>query len=260
MSAVLPPPQSGQFLEVSFRRLLKSCEEIMAGDSKGRADLQDWRSSPVFHHYEETLQEQLTDLESSTANRVDEKVLQLYRQHVKAISSQLQAPDLPAYCQRLPKVRHGVSKMKASTSAPAVSYKFPEASTSEASLRQRAGKAGAAHLDANTQELIDRQRHLQDHLSDELAGMAAGLVKNARATQGAVEDRGSLLDETETAIDRSLAGAKVASTMSKTQHKRGARSFCATCLVLMVMGFIFIGTYMVIVTTRMAGYKAQRAG
>ena len=46
----LPPPKSGQFLEISFRRLLKSCCEIMAGDTKGRADLSEWRTSPVFHH------------------------------------------------------------------------------------------------------------------------------------------------------------------------------------------------------------------
>lgn len=45
----LPPPRSGLPLEVSFRRLLKSCEEIVAGDDKGRQDLQDYATSPVFH-------------------------------------------------------------------------------------------------------------------------------------------------------------------------------------------------------------------
>jgi len=49
-SASLPSPSSGTFLEISFRRLLKSCEEIMAGDNKGREDLTAWQSSPVFHH------------------------------------------------------------------------------------------------------------------------------------------------------------------------------------------------------------------
>ena len=46
----LPAPTSGLFLEVSFRRLLKSCGDIIEGDSKGREDFKDWRSSPVFHH------------------------------------------------------------------------------------------------------------------------------------------------------------------------------------------------------------------
>ena len=50
----LAPPTSGQFLEISFRRLLKSCAEIMAGDNKGRGDLTAWQSSPVFHNVRRT--------------------------------------------------------------------------------------------------------------------------------------------------------------------------------------------------------------
>jgi len=46
----LPSPHSGLFLEVSFLRLLRSCEDIIAGDSKGRSDLEEWATSPVFHH------------------------------------------------------------------------------------------------------------------------------------------------------------------------------------------------------------------
>jgi hypothetical protein len=46
----LPPPASGLFAEVEFRRLLASCEEVVAGDDKGRPDLRDWAASPVFHH------------------------------------------------------------------------------------------------------------------------------------------------------------------------------------------------------------------
>lgn len=48
-SADLPPPKSGSYSELSFRRLLKSCDEIAAGDAKGRQDLEDWQHSPVFY-------------------------------------------------------------------------------------------------------------------------------------------------------------------------------------------------------------------
>ena len=97
----LPPPTSGLFLEISFRRLLKSCAEIMAGDNKGREDLTAWQRSPVFHHvrrgylyvmpcvlqpslprsthrepawpvelqYVETLQEQLADLTATVGSK-----------------------------------------------------------------------------------------------------------------------------------------------------------------------------------------------
>ena len=48
-SADLPPPKSGSYSELSFRRLLKSCDEIAAGNAKGRQDLEDWQHSPVFY-------------------------------------------------------------------------------------------------------------------------------------------------------------------------------------------------------------------
>lgn len=47
----LPPPASGLVLEISFRRLLASCEAIaFTGDNKGKEDLKQWKTSPVFHH------------------------------------------------------------------------------------------------------------------------------------------------------------------------------------------------------------------
>lgn len=49
-SPPLPLPASGQFLEISFRRLLKTCWEIVGGDNKGKRELTTWRGSPLFHH------------------------------------------------------------------------------------------------------------------------------------------------------------------------------------------------------------------
>lgn len=52
MAEPLPSPSSGLFLEVSFRRLLASCEAIVDGTSLARPDLLNgaWVRSPVFHH------------------------------------------------------------------------------------------------------------------------------------------------------------------------------------------------------------------
>ncbi len=78
--ADLPPPSSGQFLEIVFRRLLDKCEHTAAGEGAHA-----WQSSPLFHHVcvfgivfnqqpsipythiqnVETLQEQLADLTST---------------------------------------------------------------------------------------------------------------------------------------------------------------------------------------------------
>ena len=35
---------------LNFQFLLKACEDIAAGNSKGRDDLKNWKSSHAFHH------------------------------------------------------------------------------------------------------------------------------------------------------------------------------------------------------------------
>jgi hypothetical protein len=51
MQLDLPTPKSGQFLEVSFRKLLKSCYDIAGGQAPVRKkELVAWRTSPLFRH------------------------------------------------------------------------------------------------------------------------------------------------------------------------------------------------------------------
>lgn len=104
----LPDPTSGIFLEISFRRLLASCESIVAGTSPARPDLaNNWQRSPAFHHYVETLQEQLADLEAAAGSRLQRTLLERYATHVDVLASQLQKPDLPAFCSPAPTAASG---------------------------------------------------------------------------------------------------------------------------------------------------------
>ena len=51
MQIDLPAPRSGQFLELSFRKLLKNCYDIADGSTPVRKkELVAWRTSPLFHH------------------------------------------------------------------------------------------------------------------------------------------------------------------------------------------------------------------
>lgn len=45
----LPALATDLTLEIHFRRLLASCEDIAMGDHKGREDLKSWQVSPAFH-------------------------------------------------------------------------------------------------------------------------------------------------------------------------------------------------------------------
>ena len=56
---------------------------------------------------------------------------------------------------------------------------------------------------------------VQESLTDEMAALAEGLKKNAKAMQQSVNKRGSLLEDTDSAIEDGLARAKKSSKESK---------------------------------------------
>lgn len=60
----------------------------------------------------------------------------------------------------------------------------------------------------------------QDSLTDEMVALAAGLKRNAQAMQQAVKRREGLLDQTEDAVEDSLAQAQRSSKESKSLKVR----------------------------------------
>ncbi|KAK9841144.1 hypothetical protein WJX74_000690 [Apatococcus lobatus] len=206
-----------------FRRLLKCCEDIVGGDNKGRADLKTWSTSPVFHHYVETLQEQLADLKlTSEARSRPEDYASYDRQAV---------PHQPRQPRVMPpeKLAHR--------------------------MERHSPQQSAAALNADTRQLLGRQDHLQDAMIDEMADLAASLKNNVLGIENSVKTRGQLLEDTETALEHSAAGAKQSNQQAKTVRTKSSRSFCATLMWLLLVGMVFVGMYIFIKATSMAGYK-----
>lgn len=69
---------------------------------------------------------------------------------------------------------------------------------------------------------------MQDTLTDDMVSLAAGLKRNAQAMEQAVAKRGTLLEETDTAIEHNLAATKKTVKRSKEEYKRWV-SCCAAC-------------------------------
>lgn len=71
----------------------------------------------------------------------------------------------------------------------------------------------------------------QDTLTDEMLGLAAGLKRNAAAMEGAVRERGRLLDTAETMLDGNLHGTQRSVRESKAVRTRraedGPQKHCA---------------------------------
>ncbi|KAL4432858.1 hypothetical protein ABPG77_008184 [Micractinium sp. CCAP 211/92] len=293
----LPEPSSGIFLEVSFRRLLASCEDIVGGNSTARPDLAStWRRSPVFHHYVETLQEQLADLEAAAGRGLPRALLDRYAAHVDALASQLQKPDLPAFCSAAPAALHMQPQQAGhgqhqpaggppAAAAPAAALAATGAQQPVAGVppvpprpaampppvpvartpvlpRLGAPKQGAAaqpqSRPQNTAQgsQLQTQQQLHEDLTDELAGMAARLKSNTLAIEGRLRERAQLLDSTEAALDTSLQKTRESKERATQIHRRGRANFCLTCLVMLIVGLTFAAMYVFIKFTRLAGYRA----
>ncbi|KAK9865708.1 hypothetical protein WJX84_003021 [Apatococcus fuscideae] len=245
--------------ELIFRRLLKCCEDIVGGDNKGRADLKTWSTSPVFHHYVETLQEQLADLKLTSEARSRPEDYASYDRQVSNLTRQLRPANVPAYA--LPLKRSAPETAAQSIMSPqAVPHqpRQPRVMPPEKlahRMERHSPQQSAAALNADTRQLLGRQDHLQDAMIDEMADLAASLKNNVLGIENSVKTRGQLLEDTETALEHSAAGAKQSNQQAKTVRTKSSRSFCATLMWLLLVGMVFVGMYIFIKATSMAGYK-----
>ena len=311
----LPAPSSNLLLEISFCRLLASCEEIAAGQDKGREDLRQWQTSPTYHHvstpynapfafenqtilivittstvdlfllilfqqYIETLQEQLADLEDS--GRIHPTTLETYRKRIGSLSSSLRRAEVSDLCRLLAPLQ-STAAAAATVGAPSTAPNAAPAPDTHTHIRPtlpvaavtvpkpgptttKEGKTAIATLPAlkpialsdTAKSKLNTQGRVQEFLTDELADLAAAMKSNTLAMEAKVKERGTLLDGTEAALDKSGAETKIAASRATVAHRRGRRNFCFTFLVLFIIGTAFVGMYLFIRITSITGYKAAK--
>eukprot|EP00884_Botryococcus_braunii_P015626 jgi/Botrbrau1/2747/Bobra.0164s0027.1 len=224
------------------------------------------------------------NLENNTTRRVDARVCCLHTSSLLTpISSQLQTPKCPSYVLPLPKDKRAISSIPLAVPKQNVD-KSPTrhlrgeyvALPQKQHSIQAAGQAGHAQISAAypsrqsgegdsdgqrsqctkpTESILRPIQNLQESLTDQLVPMAAALKRNAQAMEQAVSERGTLLDESETVLDGNVAAAGRAVRESKVVYATNKRGFCWTLTVLFFTGLTFIGVYLFIKATRLAGYK-----
>lgn len=289
-SSNLPPPKSGSYSELSFRRLLKSCDEIAAGDTKGRDELQDWQHSPVFYQYVSSLEGHLVDLEHRISKRVQPETMAQYQAHVKRLKESIDVPTQAPFASEATNAEstnaaevvanvgaqlvgeaasHAAAGPTEIPQPPSALFHAPvpnstrtdESGATEASssqgLRQRGPRPPEAPLTQAAQAKLKMHDNLQDNVSDDMVGLSSQLLANVRAMQGAVQAREGLLSEAEVAQDASLAHADYAVKTSKNIKNRGKVGLCIKLAILIAVGCIVPAMYIFIRSTYFLGYKRR---
>lgn len=118
----------------------------------------------------------------------------------------------------------------------------PSDESAHEALEPAQSKAGSMSLRAA--EALATQEKLQEGLTDELVALAASLKSNALEVDSAVQRQSRVLDDTETAVGKSLEGTKGANARAAEVFAEGWGASCQglvlTLLVLAIFTAVFL--------------------
>ncbi|KAK3283448.1 hypothetical protein CYMTET_8854 [Cymbomonas tetramitiformis] len=218
---------------VSIKRITSRCQKQLE-DEDSRDE---FRCSAQFHHYVESLQQQIAEC-SSQADSVgaeDPEVGRL-REVVQALADQLVPENKPAYCRMVGRTDHRQLLGLSSN----VGGKAPSSASSKAAANR--SSLGAA----TGGELMKRQKHLQDQLTDDMVNLASGLKVNCLALEEELRNASKVMDSTERLVEENVLSAKSVKEKATEQYSRASRGTCWMWLILVAVGLIFTWTFMLI--------------
>ncbi|KAI8108467.1 hypothetical protein M9434_006492 [Picochlorum sp. BPE23] len=254
---------------LNFERFLQSCEEIAAGDAKGKDSLVDWKNSPVFHSYVESLEDRLAELQGRLSSPQEYEAYQARIMRLSDALEPLEGPSEIASILERSKLSHNTPfGLDHGTNNPLI----PRGSQFNRSDQE--GEPSSSHdghsevkkvafkpisVSEATKTRLHRQSELQDSLADELADMASALKESTKAVEAKVQERNAVIDSTESHLEKSVQGTKSSVAGVEKARKSSRMNLCFTLFVFLAMGLGFAGMYIFIRVTSFTGYKSSRA-
>lgn len=252
---------------LNFERFLQSCEEIAAGDAKGKDSLVDWKNSPVFHSYVESLEDRLAELQGRLSSPQE---YEAYQARIMRLSDALEPLEGPSEIFSI------LERSKLSQNTPfgldhgtnpliPRGTQFNRSDQEGGASSSRDGNSGAKKVafqpisvSEATKTRLHRQSELQDSLADELADMASALKESTKAVEAKVQERNAVIDSTESHLEKSVQGTKSSVAGVEKARKSSRMNLCFTLFVFLAMGLGFAGMYIFIRVTSFSGYKSSR--
>lgn len=238
-------------------RVLAALEARAAGAAPPPpGGLADWRRCPKFHHAVSAL------AGWAGAGGGGEAAAR-----VQALERELRGLQAPAFCRppaaapraAAPRARGlGAGEGAGEEAVPGVRWR-PGGGSGGLGAQGAAAGAGL-RLSRGARAELDQHSAAREALTDDLVGLAAGLRRNAEAmAQRAGEGRG-LMDRTEQLLEGNLARAGAANADAKAALSRGWWRGIGTKLgMLLTVGLAFLGIYLFLKASSMAGYSHQAA-
>lgn len=230
-------------------KLVRSVERLLRFTSE---DGSDWKRNKSVHLFLRRVEDLLRKVKLDA--KAEEEWMDAVEDTISWMKDQLERPCVSLYFSD-ERSKDGIQpdSIGLDTSQPGPG----ENSMRKGSLRRRIKKiesmeSSSSQLDAEPIGAGDDnafQDREQEEMKDELIHLVQGIKKNALLAEESLKTRANNLDEYETSVDRSLAGARYGNQKQDMLLKRGRGSLCLKLAMMCIVSVVFLFTYMVIKIT-----------
>ena len=249
-------------------RVLRGLEARRAGRAPPPpGGLEDWRRCPKFHHAVTALQGWAAGAEGAAAGeglagRVQELERELLGLQAPAFCRPPAAGAGPGAGAGRGRGRGGDAAGRAGPVAAEVTAKadIPGVRWRPSGRGKTGAAAGGLRLSREARAELDQHGAAREALTDDLVGMAAGLRRNAEAMAARAGEGRGLMGRTEQLLEGNLARAGRANADARAALRRGWwRGLGLKLGMLFTVGLAFLGVYLFLKASSMAGYRHATA-
>mmetsp|Transcript_1377 Transcript_1377/g.1594 ORF Transcript_1377/g.1594 Transcript_1377/m.1594 type:complete len:252 (-) Transcript_1377:288-1043(-) len=243
--------------QVSLRRLLHRCEQRI---EKERENQQQLQTSPQFHHCVETLKQTLGDLETqeTASGKELSDELKSLRSRVQSVADFLGPERKADYCRMVSRAPTAGVAVSNTSMMQGVGSRLGISSMGKGLAQAQAGPSKQVQLGAVGENLIRRQKQLQEELTDEMVSMAAGLKSNSLMLEEELRQSSKVLDSTHDLMSGNLDATVNVKKTAVKQYSVASRGSCMMWLMMLAVGILFTFTALFIRVFSVKNYQVEQ--
>jgi len=231
--------------EVNLKRLLKSCEKLGA-QSGGVLEKDDKRT---FVKYLTAAQKQRDELAASstvTHENLDEytRKLEFLRDLVNTTKMAMPITSAPTM-HRLANASQLTHEQKSSETHTRLRAKRHTENSMRTALLSKSGEDEVEDApDLTREEILQRNRNLQQSYTEGMAQLAASLKDNSYKISNVIKEGNKSLTELNTLADNNVTSITSENRKLREHSESTSLSTLSLCVLLVFVMMVFIGTYM----------------
>lgn len=235
--------------EEGHMEVMRSVERIVRRIEEGNDG---WKRDKGMHLCIERAQNMLRKVKRDA--ETEEKWMVDVKRTLESLQTVLERPEVPPFYLLGRRKGHDGTEpthWKGKADSPPPKMALPKTFRKKQRQVEAEERLERSRAEANNNTFMQDME--QEEIKDELLDLVQGLKNNALLAGQSLENRRGTLDDYETNVNRSLAGAKYGNEKQDMLLKRGRGSLCLKLAMIGAVCIVFVFTYMVIKVTKVRG-------